>query len=599
MTNDKITILYQRLSRDDPMTEGESNSIVNQRRMLEKYAEDNGLTPYESVADDGYSGTGWARPGWERVIEMIEAGRVSCLVVKNLDRMGRDHLRVGLYMEMFRERGVRFVAVNDGIDTLLGEDDFTPFRAILAEWYAKDCSRKVKAVFNSKGNNGKPLCTTPIYGYLKDPLDKNKRIIEPEAAAVVRRMFQMTIDGMGPFQIARQFCTESIERPSYYYVRMGLLPDSKRCDHDRKYNWDGSAVSKLIRNPAYKGDMVNFKTTKPSYKNHRSVANPPDKWVVVEDYYPAIVDKQTWELAQKLLHTRRRPVFGESNPLTGLLFCAQCGAKMTNRRHIKDYGDENGVGRTYRDDNYECSTNRIHGARFISKCSLHFVTSATIRTLILETIKRVSLYARENEAEFAEKLREASTIKQANEAKDNKRQLAKNERRIAELDVLFRKIYEDNAIGKLSDERFEIMSRDYEQEQLSLRAQSAELQVKLNEYEADSQSAAKFLALARKYPAFDELTPQMLAEFVDKVYVHEADKSSGERRQQIDIHLNFVGQFIAPSEPAPEPTPEEIAAAEKERARKLHRREYHKQWRDKRKAERIAAEAAAEPDTAA
>jgi len=597
MTNtSKIVILYQRLSRDDPTTDGESNSIVNQRQMLEKFAEENGLTPYENISDDGYSGTGWRRPGWERVIELIEAGRVSCLIVKNLDRMGRDHLRVGLFMEQFYEASVRFIAINDGIDTARGEDDFTPFRAILAEWYAKDCSRKVKAVFNSKGNSGKPLCTTPIYGLVKDPEDKNKRIIEPEAAAIVRRMFKMTIEGKGPFQIARQFCYEGIERPSYYYVRKGLLPDSNRCNHERKYNWDGSAVSKFIRNPAYKGDMVNFKTVKPSYKHHRSVANPQENWVVVEDYYPAIVDKETWTLAQKLLHTRRRPVFGESNPLTGILYCFDCRAKMFNRRHIKKTGGDNGGERKYRDDNYECSTNRIHGARFISKCSLHFVTSKAVNAMILETIKRVALYARENETEFAEKLREASTLKQINAAKDYKRQLAKNERRIGELDILFRKVYEDNAIGKLNDERFNVMSRDYEREQTELRLQSSELQTLLNEYEQDSQNAARFLELARKYPAFDVLTPQMLHEFVDKVYIHEADKSSGERRQQIDIHLNFVGQFTAPDN-TPELTPEEQAATDKKLAKKLRLREYHKQWRDKRKAEREVASNGADIDT--
>jgi len=580
---EKITILYQRLSRDDPTADGESNSITNQRRMLEKYADDNGFTPYESIADDGFSGTGWARPGWQKIVDLIEAGRVSTLIVKNLDRMGRDYLRVGLLLEQFKQNNVRFIAISDGIDTAKQDDDFTPFRAILAEWYAKDCSRKVKAVFHSKGNSGKPLCTTPIYGYIKDPNDKNKRIIEPEAAAIVRRMFQMTIEGIGPFQIARQFCYEGIERPSYYYVRMGLLPDSKRCNHDRKCNWDGSAVSKLIRNPAYKGDMVNFKTDKPSYKHHRSYANPQEKWVVFEDYYPPIVSKETWELAQKLLHTRRRPVSGESNPLTGILYCYDCKAKMTNRRHIKEKGDENGVGRTYKDDNYECSTNRVHAARFISQCSLHFVTSKAVRAMILETIKHVALYARENQEEFAAKLREASTVKQANEAKDNKRQLAKNERRIAELDVLFRKVYEDNAIGKLSDERFTQMSRDYEREQAELIEQSEKLKTLIDEYEQDSQSVEKFLEIAKKYPTFDELTPQMLHEFVDKVYVHEADNSSGERRQQFDIYLNFIGQFNIP-EIKKELTPEEQAEADKKLARKIRLREYHKRWRESKKA---------------
>ena len=404
----------------------------------------------------------------------------------------------------------------------------------------------------------------------------------------------MTIEGIGPFQIAHIFCDEKIERPSYYFVRTGQLPPSKRCDTERKYNWDGSAVVKLIQNPAYMGDMVNFRTTKPSYKNKRSVKNPKENWVVYEDYYPAIVERETWELAQKLRKTKRKVhSLGAPNPLTGLLYCAQCGAKMSNRRGVRTYGDENGVGRQPRSDSYECSANRVAAARFISKCSLHFVTTNAVRAMILETIKNVALYARENEAEFAEKLREASTIKQANTAKDSKRQLAKNERRIAELDILFRKVYEDNAIGKLSDERFAVMSRDYETEQAELRVQSAELQALLDEYEQDSQSATRFLELAKKYPAFDELTSQMLHEFVDKVYIHEGDKSSGERRQQIDIYLNFVGQFNIPQE-IPELTPEEQAIADKKFKKKLERRAYHKQWRDKKKMERETAKSDAE-----
>ena len=573
--NGKITILYQRISRDDPTNEGESNSILNQRRMLEKYAEENELAPYESISDDGYSGTGWARPGWEQIVELIEAGKVSALVVKNLDRMGRDHLRVGLYMEQFKERGVRFIAISDGIDTARG-DDFTPFRAILAEWYAKDCSRKVKAVFQNKGNSGKPLCTTPIYGFLKDPNDKNKRIIDPEAAEVVRRIFHMTIEGIGPFQIAHIFCNEKIERPSYYYVRTGQLPMSKRCDPERKYNWDGSAVVKLIQNPAYKGDMVNFRTTKPSYKNKRSVKNPKENWVVYEDYYPVIVERETWELAQKLRKTKRKtPSLGAPNPLTGMLSCAQCGAKMSNRRGVRKNADENGESRVPRVDSYGCSANRVAAARFINKCSLHFITSKAVREMLLETIKCVALYARGNEMEFAEKLRETSTVKQASVARGNKRQFAKTEKRITELDVPYRKVYEDNAIGKLSDERFEIMSRDYEVEQVTLREQSTQLQALLDEYEQDSRSATKFLALAKKHPEFDELTLQMLHEFVDKVYVHDGDYSSGERCQQLDIYLNFIGEFKAP-QVEHIPTPEEVAAAEADLERRIKMRAKHK-----------------------
>ena len=336
---EKYTILYQRLSRDDPNESGESNSIQNQRAMLEKYARDNGMENILSINDDGYSGTGWSRPGWTQLIELIEAGRVANLLVKNLDRMGRDHLRVGLYMEQFQELGIRFIAVNDGIDTANGEDDFTPFRAILAEWYAKDCSRKVKAVFASKGNAGKPLCTQPLYGFVIDPADKTKRIPDPETAPIVRRIFQMTIEGIGPFQIAHIFCDEKIDRPSYYFVRAGILPPSKRCAPERRYNWDGTTIIHIIKRREYMGDMVNFKTSKDNYKSKRYSFNPPEKWLIVEDYYPAIVDKETWALAQKLRKTRRKHSLGAPNPLTGILFCGECGAKMSNRRGVRTYGD--------------------------------------------------------------------------------------------------------------------------------------------------------------------------------------------------------------------------------------------------------------------
>jgi hypothetical protein len=342
--------------------------------------------------------------------------------------------------------------------------------------------------------------------------------------------------------------------------------------------------------------MVNFKTTTPSYKSKRYVFNPPEKWFVVEDYYPKIVERETWELAQKLRHTRRRPVFGESNPLTGLLYCYDCKAKMTNRRHIKDYGDENGIGRTYRDDNYECSTNRVHAARFIDKCSLHFVTSGAVREMILETIKCVALYARENETEFAEKLREASTIKQANAAKESKRQLAKNERRIAELDILFRKVYEDNATGKLTDERYSQMSAAYDSEQSGLKAQNETLRAELEAFEQDSLKADGFITLVRRYTEFDELTNSMLHEFVDKICIHEADKSSGERRQQVDIYLNYIGKFAIPGN-EPEPlTPEEIAAEEERLEKKRKKNENLREWRRKRK-ERVAAEKVKSPVT--
>ena len=587
----KLTILYQRLSKDDEQA-GESNSILNQRRLLEEYAERNNLTPYLSISDDGYSGTNFQRPGWAELMEKVESGEVSTILVKTMDRIGRDYLRVGLFREEIKERGVRVISVTEGYDSSSGDDDLSPFREIMAEFYARDTSRKIKSVLHSKGKSGKPLGSVPIYGYKKDPENPDARIIDDEAAEVVRRIFQMTVGGVGPHRIAKTLTEEKVERPSHYMYRAGIVATPGRCDSDLPYNWRGNTVSVMLRHREYCGDIVNFKTVKPSFKSKKQVKNDPDNVLIFENAMPAIIGRETWELAQKCRRTVRRVPGGrhEPNPLTGLLFCAQCGAKLHNRQ--SHYTEDKNGNRINPVDTYECMNYRRNANMFVDECSIHFIRTSVVRELVLKAIRDTTAYVRENEAEFVEKLREASNIRQKAAAKAHRRQLAKNEKRIAELDMLFRRVYEDNTTGKLTDERFAQMSAAYDKEQADLIAQNETLHTELETFEQDSLKADNFIELVRRYKDFDELTTPMLNEFVDRILVHEADKSSGERRQRVDIFLNYNGRFTIPGSGTRPLTPEEQAAEDERLEKKRKKNENLREWRRKRK-DRIAAEKAA------
>jgi DNA invertase Pin-like site-specific DNA recombinase len=583
----KLTVLYLRLSKDDFGGDNTpSNSIVNQQRMLTEYAERNGFVPYVTLSDDGRSGTNFQRPGWSELMELVEADKVGAIILKSLDRMGRNYLEAGMLREMFAEKGIRLIAINDGVDTFDHEDDFTPFREIIAEHYARDTSRKIKSVLKNKGRDGKPLGSVPLYGFKKDLNDKNVRIIDDEAASVVRRMFEMTVAGMGPYQIAKTFMDENIERPSYYLYRAGIVTSDGKCNHDLRYNWRGNTVMEMLQKREYMGDLVNFKTNKPSFKSKKQVANAPEDILIFEGALPQIIDRPTWELAQKCRRTVRRVAKGElePNPLTGLLFCADCGGKLHNRR--SNYTEDKNGNPIYPVDTYECTNYRNNATKFVDTCSIHFIRSVAVREIILAAIRNVSKYALGNESDFVAKLREASTLRQQDAAKSHKRTIAKNEKRIAELDRLFIRTYEDNTIGKLSDKRFNIMTAAYESEQAELKAQTTTLTAELEAFEQDSENADRFMALVRRYTQFDELTNGMLLEFVDRVMVHEADKSSGERTQQVDVYLNFIGDFKIPgTEPKPL-TPEEQAAEEKRLAEKRRKNENLRAWRAKRKAEK-------------
>jgi hypothetical protein len=491
---------------------------------------------------------------------------------------------------MFRERGVRLIAVSEGYDSAMGEDDFTPFREIMAEFYARDTSKKIKAVAHAKGKAGKPLSYNAIYGYIKSPDDKNVWLVDDEAGAVVRRIFRMAADGYGPYQIAWTLAADKVEKPSAYFARTkGWSMDGK---NDEPYAWNGGTVANILAKPEYCGDTVNFRTRKESFKSKKFKYNSKEDWAVFEDTHPALIDRETFETIQRLRGTPRRPDrCGEPNPLTGILFCAQCGKKMYNSRQSKTHYTEKRFGKEYRHkvaDFYVCSTNSLSKGVFADKCSQHYIRTEVVRELALAAIREVCGYVRDNEAEFIEKIRETSAIQADETAKASRRKLAQNRKRIAELDRLFKKTYEDNANGKLSDKRFELLSAEYEREQAELEAENADLQADVDAYAADSLKADRFVEIVRRHTEFEELSPGLLNEFISKILVHEADKSSGERVQEVEIIFNFIGRFATPSEPPAQPTENELAAEEKRRMRLARQREANRRWYAKKKVEQSA-----------
>lgn len=584
---EKITALYERLSRDDEMASGDSGSIIHQKQMLEAYAAQHGFTNCVHYTDDGWSGGNFDRPDWKRLIADIEAGKVGCVIAKDMSRIGRNYLQTGFYTEvLFREKGVRFIAVSNGVDSAdQNTGEFAPFINIMSEWYIRDCSRKVTSVLRARGMSGKHTTNHAVYGYRKDPNDPSHWVIDEEAAEVVRRIFRLTIEGNGPYQIAHMLADEQVERPSYYLAQRGQGTHQTSTDKSSPYAWRGATVAAILGRQEYMGHTVNFRTYKESYKDKRPRKTPQEDLVVFENTHEAIVDEKTWHLAQELRKTvRRTDTVGEANPLTGLMFCADCGARMYNHRgsagQARDWqGKPNGKRRPDRDE-YNCSTYNLTQQKYQPTCTSHYIRTAVVRELILEAIRSASTYALENEAEFIQKVRSASEVRQAEAVKALKQRMRRDQKRAAELDEIIKKLYESFALGKISEKRFDMLSKEYEREQEALEASIANAQAELDNYEADTARVDQFMALARKYTDFSELTTPMINEFVDKIVVHEADKSSGERTQEVDIYLKFIGKFDVP---LPEPTPEELAEQEELRKKRAKKREYNKRYMEKRR----------------
>ena len=568
-TEGKITALYERLSRDDELA-GDSNSVINQKIQLEEYATRQGFTNILHYTDDGWSGGNFDRPSWKRLIADIEAGKVGCVLAKDMSRIGRDYLQVGYFTEIvFRQHHVRFIAIGNGIDSEdPGASEFAPFINIMSEWYLRDLSRKQRAAIKVKGESGKPTTNCAIYGYVKDPGDKYHWLVDEEAAAVVRRIYQLAIEGHGLTDIANILYQDKVESPAAYLARQGRGPWKSKENIDRPYAWSDFIVGRILSKPEYMGHTVNFRSHKESYKDKQPVYHAPEDWLIFENTHEAIVDKGTWELVQKLRGTPRRiDTLGEANPLTGLVFCADCGAKMYNQR---TRGSDT---KPYPSDAYECSSYKLAGQRRTAICSNHHISTKALRTLILETIRVTSSYAISNEAEFIQKVRAASEVQQAQAAKDLKRKLNKDKRRFNELDTIIKKLYESYAVGRIGEERFDTLLAGYEQEQATLRQSIAEGESALGSFEQDTANVEHFLDLARKYTNFSELTTPMINEFVEKIVVHAPDKSTGDRMQEVDIYLKFIGKFDAPM---PEPTPEEIAEQERLQKERIRSRERYR-----------------------
>lgn len=557
----KITALYERLSRDDEL-QGESNSITNQKHFLEDYARKNGFVNIRHFTDDGVSGTTFDREGFQSMIAEVEAGNVAVIIVKDMSRFGRDYLKVGFYTEvMFKEKGVRFIAVNNGIDSSNQQDsDFTPFLNIMNEWYARDSSRKIQAIFKARMQEGKRVSPSVPYGYRRDPDDKQHLIVDPEPAEVVRRIFKLVLEGNGVNRIADILCADKILIPSAYAEKYYPENQHSKSFHD-PFRWTNRAVSCILEKREYMGHTVLGKTISESYKTKKRRQATEDELMIFENTHEAIIDEETWNNAQRLIETKRRPKKNGAPPcrLSGLLYCLDCGSKLSRRYNSRNQYDA--------DNAYCCSGYR----QYTRNCTMHYIRVSVVEKLILETIREVSAYALSNEKEFVQKVREASDVQQEATMKEYRRRLGKAKRRHEELDDLVKKLYESFATGKIPEKHFDRLLSGYDTEQTALEAEMQELQDGIDRYGADSVRADRFLELVKRYTDFSELTTPMLNEFIEKVVVHEADKSTGDRVQKIDIHLNFIGAFTVPKTEAALTAEQEAREQRKLQARNRER----------------------------
>ena len=596
--NEKITALYERLSRDDfgkdDDQQRESNSISNQKAMLEEFAARQGFTNIVHFTDDGISGTCFDRPGFLAMMKEVEAGNVEYLCIKDMSRMGRDYLKVGQIMEILRQRGVRLIAINDGVDSARGDDDFTPFRNIMNEYYARDTSRKIRSTFQSKGKSGKHLTGTVIYGYLWNEA-RDQWLVDPEAAEVVKRIFAMTIDGYGPYQIASRLKEEKVLIPSAYLAQHGEGVNKNKTFKD-VYGWGSSTICNILEKREYLGHTINFKTRK-HFKDKKSHYVPEDEWTIFENTHEPIIDQQTFDLVQKIRgNVRRYPDgWGEAAPLTGLLYCADCGGKMYVHR------TNNGK----RISQYTCSQYSKVPVGKLCKTQ-HRINEDVVLSLVSEMLKAIAEYAKHDRAEFVRVVQEAQSSQQTAEVKKQRIRLATAKQRVSELEVLLCKIYEDNILGKLSDSRYATLDAQYEKEQSELTAEISALEKAVKSYEKHEKDADRFIALIDKYENFDKLTIAMLNEFIEKILVHERDrKGSIQTTQEVEIYFNFVGRFVPPAFGEVELTPEELEEIRKREERKdrLHQnylkrkasgaqKRYEDKIKERKKAEIEAKKAA-------
>ena len=523
-----ITALYERLSQEDKL-DGESNSIANQKKILERYCRDHGITAYRHYdEDDGYSGTNFNRPGFQRMLADIKAGKIKRVIVKDMSRFGRDYLQVGMYTDvLFPEFGVHFIAVNDGVDSTRGENEFTAIRNVFNEMYARDTSKKIRATWQSKGKSGEHLTTIPPYGYVKDPENKKKWIVDEEAAAVVQKIFRLCVDGLGPTQIAKWLREHQVLNPTAYCHSKGL-PASNKPTAD-PYKWTNETVSRILERVDYLGHTVNFKTTKKSYKSKKKLWNDPADWVIFENTQPSIIEESVFVIVQNIRKSRRRPTkMGDMGIFSGLLYCADCGGKMYQCRATYF---------TEEQKYFICSTYR----KGKELCSTHTIRNVVLHEIVLKNLREAIQYVREHEAEFMREAADHDMRDKDAELARKRDAFSKAEQRIAELDLIISRLYEDNVTGKLTDERFIKLSRDYEREQSNLKSMAEVLRKELKHQEQQKTNAKAFVAAVRKYTDMQELDATILREFIERIEVSHAERWA--KTREITIVYNFIGAF--------------------------------------------------------
>ena len=529
---DNITALYARLSQEDAL-DGESNSIANQKKILLKYATDNHFSNPTFFIDDGVSGVTFDRPGWNEMIRLAEAGKVQTVIVKDMSRMGRDYLKVGYYTEsFFAERDIRYIAINDGVDSDKGDNDFTPFRNLFNDFYARDTSKKIRAVMRAKGNAGEHLCTNPPYGYMKDPADKKKWIVDEGAAEIVKRVFDLCIAGKGPMQIAKLLTVEHVLTVKAHYAQRAGKPLP-----EKPYHWNPKSVAGILERPEYTGCTVNFKTYSKSHKLKKRLHNVPENQRIFPNTQPAIIDEQVFVRVQELRENKRRPAKQAERQglFSGLLYCADCGSKL----HFAT-----GKNMTPQQDCYRCSRYKSN----TGDCTMLFIREETLKLFVLQRIFDVTALFFDDAMAFEEAAKKQHFQEAEKEAQKRKREIAQAEKRIAELDRIFKRIYEDDISGTISHERFLKLSADYEAEQRELTEQVKVWREAVETFEQDQADFASFAAIVRKYVGIRELTPTIVNEFVKKIIVHAPDKSSGHRRQKIELVWNFIGEVNLPGD---------------------------------------------------
>lgn len=529
---EKITALYGRLSRDDELV-GDSNSIVHQKEMLAKYAKEHGFTNTAFYIDDGFSGTNFNRPDFQRMMSDAEEGKIATIIVKDMSRFGRDYIMVGYYTEIyFPNSDIRFIAINDQVDTVSATDnDFTPFKNIMNEWYAKDTSKKIKAVLKTKGNSGKHLSTLPPFGYKKDPNDKEKWIVDEEAAATVKEIFDLYIGGLKINDIAKQLTDEGKETPQLYAMKRGL---KYRGRSPYPEIWNNSTIRYILVQMAYTGCTVNFQTYRKSFKSKKMAFHPKDEWKIFEDTQPAIIDRQTFDTVQKMREHKRVYIkSNETNMFSGLLYCADCGGLLTIQRYKKNHDY----------DHFYCSTYR---KKKKGLCTPHRIRVKDLKEVILQDLRKICEYVVFHEKEFIENYLKSTTVEQQKAQAKAQSELSKTTARIEEINGIIRKLYEDNVKGKMTDERFDFLAKSYETEQTELRAKTEELKKIIAATEQDNDNLKKFLKIVEHYLCIEELTPEILHSFIDKIYIDEAEIFDGKKMQGVRIVYNFVGAIVLP-----------------------------------------------------